>query len=160
MEARISGRISNHAFGRAIDFDPRENPYFTLKELKLIEEISGVKIKRDRKTNAARRWNSLDRASKRFKKRVRRWIRVQRTKLRKEKRRARRKNAAGKRAKRRAAVIEKRLRLVTKGRNLSQARKTGLMTFSKDFVVSMEKAGFVWGIHFGSGADVMHFANH
>ena len=53
---------------------------------------------------------------------------------------------------------KRRLKLVTQGHHLTQARKTGLTTLPKVFVMSMEKAGLSWGTHFPSGADMMHFA--
>ena len=153
------GRISHHAYGMAIDVDPMTNPYFSRTELELIEEISGVRLERGRNKSAALRWKIFDRASKRYKKRVGRWIRKEQAKVKKYERRARRGSKSKRRAARRSLRQHKRrLKLVTQGHHLTQARKTGLTTLPKVFVMSMEKAGLSWGTHFPSGADMMHFA--
>jgi len=153
------GRISHHAHGMAIDIDPMTNPYFSRRELKLVEEISGVRLERGRGTSAALKWKIFDKASKRYKQRVGRWIRKQKAKVKKYERQSRKgSKAKRKKARRRLREAKRELKLVTQGRHLTQARKTGLTTLPKTFVMSMEKAGLVWGTHFPAGADMMHFA--
>ncbi|MEL6180501.1 MAG: M15 family metallopeptidase, partial [Myxococcota bacterium] len=149
------GRISHHAYGMAIDVEPMTNPYFSRRELKLIEEISRVKLELGRDKSAALRWKLFDRASKRYKKRVGRWIRKEKAQVRRYERLARK---GRKGAKRKLREHKKRLKLVTRGHHLTQARKTGLTTLPKTFVVCMEKAGLSWGTYFPTGADMMHFS--
>lgn len=59
-------RISNHALGQAVDLDPSRNPYLSTRELALIEEVTGARLRRAAALSARERWESFHAASARW----------------------------------------------------------------------------------------------
>ncbi len=144
---KASKRLSNHAFGLAIDFEPVSNPYLSKRELAVIEEISGVKIKRQSSISAADRWDNFKEAETAFLKKVGPWL----TKIDRQ-------IAAAGRSRGRVKRLKKQKKRVTGSRNLKRAmERGGFLGVPRHFAILMEDAGLTWCTDFGPGADLMHF---
>ncbi len=150
---RASKRLSNHALGLALDFDPWRNPYLSRRELALIEEISGVKLKRNASIDAGVRWDNFQRAQEAWHSKVGPWEKELAAKLRKAQA-AKRKGARG--ARRRVKRLRQQQKLFASD-NLRRAKTEGFLSLPRAFVVEMERAGLVWSTDFRPGADLMHF---
>ena len=141
---KASKKLSNHAFGLAIDLDPQLNPYLSRKELALVEQLTGVRIKRSASIDAGARWDNFKKAEALFLERAGPWLKKQRADL-------------AKASRPRARRLRKKIDDFEKSRNLSRALERGFLSHPRHFVVEMEASGFTWCTDFGPGADLMHY---
>ena len=142
--------LSNHGLGLAMDFDPAKNPFYSPRELAFIEKIAGMKLKRGRELSAGERWDSFKAVSEAFEAKFDEWRKGLGAELREANRQGRRGRGRVKRLQKELAFAER--------KNLAAARKGGLTTLPREFVVVMEEVGLRWGTWWSSGADLMHFS--
>lgn len=141
-------RISNHALGQAVDLDPSRNPYLSTRELALIEEVTGARLRRAAALSARERWESFHAASAR-------WQEVappllERAGALRLAMTTRRLRPAERRLLRVAAEIEG-------SQNLTRALTEGFLSLPLPLVLALERSGLSWATHFQAGADLMHF---
>jgi hypothetical protein len=143
---RGTRRLSKHALGLAIDFDPKFNPYLGRGDMRLLRKVTGVRIRRGLRASPGDRWDDFHAAHVRFTQRVGPWFESAQA------RRARMKNGT-----RRARRLDAELELLTTGKN-ARILHTGILSLSRPFVEEMEAAGLRWRTDFGAGPDLMHFS--
>lgn len=146
---RASSKLSNHAFGLAIDIDPASNPYLSRKELQFIEKLTGVKIKRSTSIEAGARWDNFKKAEELYLARIGPWLQNKEAEIAK----ARRSRAGRSRLKR----LQRDYDEISGNRNLMRAIDNGFLSHPRHFVLEMESSGFTWCTDFGPGADLMHY---
>ncbi len=143
---RGTNRLSKHALGLAIDFDPKFNPYLGRGDMRLVRKVTGMRIRRGLRTTAGDRWDDFRRAHLLFMERIGPWFEaatLRRAGLRAGTRRARR--------------LDAELDLLTAGKN-ARILHTGILSLSRPFVEEMERAGLRWRTDFAAGPDLMHFS--
>ena len=144
-----SKHLSNHALGKAIDFDPHLNPYLSSRELAFIHRITGVRPRRSRRTSAGKRWDDFKRAEDLWLERIGPWLRrTQATMARLR---------ASRRQRGKLRRLQRDYELATTSANLLRARESGFLGLTREFVVEMEQVGFWWRTDFKPGPDFMHF---
>lgn len=146
---KASNKLSNHAFGMAIDFEPINNPYLAKRELRLLEQITGIRIKRKASITAGERWDHFKEVEAAFLNKVDAWLKDLDGRI-----------AGARKAGARGTTkrLETQREQLTRSRNLTRAMERGsLMIVPRHFVVAMEDAGLTWATDFGPGADMMHF---
>lgn len=139
-------RLSKHALGLAIDFDPKLNPYLTRGDMRLIHKVTRVRIRRGLRHPPGRRWDDFRKAHVRFSERIGPWFEA-----------AQRKRARLRDNSRAARRLDRDLELLTTAKN-ARILHTGILSLSKPFVEEMERAGLRWRTDFSAGPDLMHFS--
>lgn len=146
--------LSHHAFGLALDIDARRNPFLTLEELALLEEISQREVLRGLETPVEQRWRSLDEAVRGFRGNFAAWSQRSAQEMFALRRAAHKKEAGAQEA---LEALERKRRLALRGAHLRALRRPDGFNLPLELVLALERGGLVWSTDFQHGADLMHF---
>ncbi|MFN8376544.1 MAG: M15 family metallopeptidase [Anaerolineae bacterium] len=140
------GRLSNHAMGRAVDINPRDNPHvMNADQIRVIEAVTGVNLgtREDAETmsDASADFQDLFNEA---------WVQEQRQRLT-ELEQADRRSPQARRQKQLVRAIERQRATL----NTYAAR--GFLNLDLELIEALQDAGFNWGGNWRSEKDFMHF---